>query len=363
MDFITLGDDWRPKELVEGWESLIWTERWRTAGDFSLKTALIDDALRAMPLGSCVSLNDTREVCIVENMEIQRDAKGADVLTVTGRSWETFLENRVALKTLTKITDTSVTPNETNSLEINGRSAGSAAAYLIDLARGTTISANDEIPNYNATVEPTADDVDDPGDREIARGSVYPELLKILDEGNLGVRNLRPLYNNTATLTTNVYKWYSLVNFLPDVALDVLSGHFVGPVKYAWSIKGMKTAAYVASKNGAVKYFDTGASGYKGMQHRVDLVDFSDITKAASSSLNSKLKAKGKSYVNKHKKLYGIDGKVSPDIPYKYNVDYGLGDRFKVRGDYGAEDTVQVVEFIRSQAKDGGETGYPTYIT
>lgn len=363
MDVITLGDDYRPKDLVEEWQSMIWTERWRREGDFSLKTFKIRDCMAQMPLGSLVSLQDTREVCIVENHEIEKDANGADTLTVSGRSFETFFENRVALKALQPITDTSVTPNETNSFEIANRTAGSAATYLMDIAGSDSLSANDLLTAFNAYLSDDADVGSDTADRQMARGSVYAALLTLLEEQNAGVQNLRPLANNVASISMNIYRYHSGVNFLPDVALDVLAGHFTGPVKYTWSIKGMKTAVYVASKNAIVKVYNDGMSGYSGLDHRVDLLDFSDITSKASSNLNGKLKAKGKSYLNKHKKVFAFDGKISPDIPFKYNVDYGLGDRFKIRGDYGAEDTVQIVEYIRSADKSGGETSYPTYIT
>jgi hypothetical protein len=363
MDFITLGDDYRPKQLIEEWSSLIWTERWRQAGDFSLKTFKIRDCMGQMPLGSLVSLQDTREVCIVENHEIEKDAKGADILTVSGRSFETFFENRVALKDLQMITDSTVTPNETNSFEIANRTAGSAATYLMDIAASDSLSTNDVLDAFNATLADDADVGSDTADRQMARGSTYAALLQLLEEQNAGVQNLRPLANNTPTMTLNIYRYTSGVNFLPNVALDVLAGHFTGPVKYTWSIKGMKTAVYVASKNAVVKVYQDGQSSNTGLDHRVDLLDLSDITSKASSNLNGKLKAKGKSYLNKHKKVFAFDGKISPDIPYKYNLDYGLGDRFKIRGDYGAEDTVQIVEYIRSSDKSGGESSYPTYIT
>jgi len=363
MDVISLGDDWRPKDLIEQWTSMIWTERWRQAGDFSLQTAKIKDTMLQLPLGSMISLQDTREACFVENYEIAKDANGADILTVSGRSFETFFENRVALKELKQIMDTSVSPDETFAFEIANRTAGSAATYLMDIAASTSLSSNDLISTFNAYLSEDADVGSDTADRQMARGSVYAALLQLLEEQNAGVQNLRPLANNTPSMSMNIYRYHSGVNFLPNIALDVLAGHFTGPVKYTWSIKGMKTAVYVASKNAVVKVYQDGMSGYSGLDHRVDLLDLSDITSKASSNLNGKLKAKGKSYLNKHKKVFALDGKVSPDIPYKYNVDYGLGDRFKIRGDYGAEDTVQVVEFIRSQAKDGGETGYPTYIT
>ena len=104
--------------------------------------------------------------------------------------------------------------------------------------------------------------------------------------------------------------------------------------------------------------FNSGASSFTGLDHRVDLLDQSDITQK-SDKVPTMLKAKGKAYLEAHKKTFLLERSVSPDIPYKYNEDYGLGDRIKVRGDYGAEGTMRVVEFIRSEDADG-EQAYPT---
>jgi hypothetical protein len=359
MDFITLNDVYRPNKLIEKWESLIWTERFRNAGDFSLKTYLIADGMTDMPLGSCVSLMDTQEVCMVETHEIEKDGKGDDMLTVSGRSIETFFENRITIVSGTPIKN--ATSGDTNATEVNDQVAAYAATRVLYNARTNQLDANEVIPNFNETISDDASSVGDNADRQIARADSYSELMKLLEEENTGIRNQRPLAASTSTLVTNVYKYWSGVSVLPQMCLDVQSGHFTGPVRYTWSIKDMKTAVYVASQFQFIKVFASGQSGNTGLDHRVALIDATDITKN-TTKVPGMLKARGKSYLNQHKKTFSFDGKVSPDIPYIYNKDYGLGDRFKIKGDYGAEDTVQVVEYIRSQDKNG-EVGYPNYVT
>jgi hypothetical protein len=354
MQFYAMNDDYRPSVLIENWSSLIWTERYRSAGEFELKTADIAKTKAALPLGTCVTLLDTQEVCLVENIEIARDANGTPTLTVSGRSFETFFENRTTLVSPDPIKDAA---NDTNATEVNDQTAPFAANKLIDNARSPNVDPADEIPGINGTVTAESQAGDALNDRVIARGDTYSEFIKILEEAQCGVRNIRPT-PKSSDMTVGTYQYWSEESFNPDVALDVLSGHFVGAVRYTWSNKDMKTAVYVASKNYFIKVFASGQSSNIGLKHRVGLLDFGDITKTGTKITNQ-LKSKGKSYLAEHKAKFFLEGTVSPDIPYIYNTDYGLGDRIKVRGDWGAEGTMQVVEYIRSE-DENGETAYPT---
>lgn len=77
---------YRPNELVENFDSLIWKEGFRTSGSFELKTYDIEATMAKLPKGTLVSLRDADEVCIVTTHHIDTDAEGQDVLTVSGTS-------------------------------------------------------------------------------------------------------------------------------------------------------------------------------------------------------------------------------------------------------------------------------------
>lgn len=85
-----------PIALVEGYNSLIWKESFRTSGTFELKTYDIEATLTKLPKGTLVSLMDTDEVYIVTTRHISTDDDGMDVLTIGGLSVLSFtLENRL----------------------------------------------------------------------------------------------------------------------------------------------------------------------------------------------------------------------------------------------------------------------------
>ena len=86
---------YKPQEVVEKFDSLIWKEGFRTSGSFELKTYDIEATMKKLSKGTLVSLRDADEVCIVTTLLINSDEAGQDVLTITGTSLLAFLmENR-----------------------------------------------------------------------------------------------------------------------------------------------------------------------------------------------------------------------------------------------------------------------------
>jgi hypothetical protein len=58
-----------------------------------------------------------------------------------------------------------------------------------------------------------------------------------------------------------------------------------------------------------------------------------------------------------------FDGNINPDLnPYKFNIDYGLGDIVRLAGDYGLDESARVTEYIRSEDATG-QKAYPTLST
>lgn len=82
---------YRPHQLVENYESLIWKESFRSTGGFELKTYDIQNTLDLLPKYTLVSLRETDEVCIVTVNHIESDADGREVLTVKGVSYTSYL--------------------------------------------------------------------------------------------------------------------------------------------------------------------------------------------------------------------------------------------------------------------------------
>ena len=85
-----------PEFMVEGYNSLVWKEGFRSAGEIELKTHDIQRTMDLLPKGTLVALLDSNEVCIVTTHHIGTDEEDVDTLTVKGKAlWVHILENRV----------------------------------------------------------------------------------------------------------------------------------------------------------------------------------------------------------------------------------------------------------------------------
>ena len=82
-------------ELVNGLTSKMWIERYRDAGEFTVTANIDSDAREKLPIGSYISHVNTPEIMVVENHEISESSNTEPEITITGRSLETILENRI----------------------------------------------------------------------------------------------------------------------------------------------------------------------------------------------------------------------------------------------------------------------------
>lgn len=354
MNLITLGSNNQPVDEVEGYNSLIWTERYRANGDFTLTTNKIDEIRTKLPLESFVSLQDSKEVMMVESHAIDADEDGPDVLTVTGRTIETFLENRAVVLD--------------NSPLSSGGGGDDSVLYLTP---ATTASAAEDFDNfgYNVNVRDTLDpyqivDVTTKSltatQRQVARTDTYSELIKMLAEDNLGIRNVRTTYDSPdfSITPSRIYgEVYNGTDKTSTVILDARVGHF-GKGKYLWSVRNYKNVVYVANASVFTEVQATGVSALLAFQRRTGVLNLSDVTQTGTTATNI-LKARGRAYLAENKKTVVFEAPVSPNIPYKYKVDYDLGDTIKVIGNYGLNQNLMVTEHVRIE-DNAGERSYPS---
>lgn len=358
MELRSLGMDFQPDTVVENYKSLIWTERYLAAGDFELVTADIAKTRNLLPLGSMVSLKGSTDCKIVESHVIDRDPDGASKLTVTGRSFETFFENRVAHEGqygMFQINE-QAPPTYDWNLATTGEAASKYAYEIINYRSGESGDSVTYIPNVICTVASNATLASGKPRRyiKVKIGTVYERVLEILAMDDLGIRTILPGVGQT-NLTINIYAGNDEST---DVILSASAGHFEN-LSYAWSIRDYKNAAIAHSEWDWI--YASGTSG-SGLDRRMGWVDATDIRHNASPGANAdekELQSRAASYLRQHKELATFEGEVSSDIPYKYMKDYFLGDIVRVVADYGMNQKMRVTEYIRIE-DESGEKAYPT---
>lgn len=426
MDVLPLDKDtFLPDGLVEGFTSKIWTERYGPAGDFQFKTPLINETREKLPEDTLITLRDSDTVMVVENHEIGVDEDGIEELTITGRTFETFLEKRYI------VGDYGVPW----ALQLNYTVQDALMLYiwnsvvnphLYDVTRPGDVPhiAQDNIPNVlvSDSVVPTSGPITYPGADEgefdpsdlvstqewwIGSGQIYKQVVDFLNVGKLGIRIIRPVsvfqmiadINAGGAITkipssgssggTDPIFWDyggdhlrfdiyngrnrtvnpSEVDYQTPVVFRYDAGHLESP-KYLFSSKDYMNAAYVASSQGDMFVWDPSAGDYSGPGDTVRLPSgleyrsmYVDYGTVDDSvtDLNEALRQRGLAELKLHNRQKILDGAVSPNSKNKYNVDYFLGDYVTFMGKYGVVEDMQVAEYIRTEDA-AGERGYPTLV-
>lgn len=396
MDLLKVSkDDFEVGNLVEGWRTLIWTERFQPWGDFELHTEDIDYTRDILPERSLCTLRDTDEVMIVDTHNVKKNDNGVPELIIKGRTIDSFLTNRVwknAPYGKTVKMQHKYTIKEAAAVWVWNAVVNDTGDDVI--RNGETYPAGNSLPHVIVTVSmPAGTDDGSVKARKIQNGVVYDQLMTFLSSGKLGIRIIRP--NGTKGRKVNVgsggafstdavaditnlrFDIYKGRDLTDDVVFSWRAGHLENP-EYMFSSETLKTGAYVVGDPRNHYYTDPDVlpgtnTGWNRRDTFVDGGSKDDLTQggsesdaafaarkaAAADDFEESLEDLGLRAVRKEgAHINTVDAQISPFINFKYNVDYRLGDRVKVQGEYGS-DNKWVTEFIRTEDSNG-EVGYPT---
>lgn len=389
MDVLRLDNEtYLPDILIQDYESMIWTERYAEPGDFVLTTKHVGLTKSQLPINSLISLLDTKEVMIVENHAIAINDEGDVELVVTGRSWDSFMEQR------TIVGDLEGFPKKGSWLTQKAYTPGTAAALLIwnhmvdndpivtganDNTHGVTYVGDpqDVFEKLRVTRTRTQAAGITSKKRLIEPGYVADKVLDFLARGNLGVRTIRP-YGQSAEIlsfesdgdaveTTNgnvqsrlILDVYKGVNrsFTQDentkVTFNAEKNHF-DKESYLWSKKTYKNIAYINTKFGTIQTLAPWVAGAGDeMDRRVLYIQAEDKEDGVSEAdYLDTITDKAEAELEKYRRRIWFQGEVIPDGPYKYKRDYDLGDKVTLKGDYNVKEVMRVIENIRTQDFEG----------
>ena len=96
MEIYALDSLWRRVEVVDKFESLIWTERFNDKGDCQFTLASTPAARSLFTNGTYLAINNSHRVMVVDEALDTTDTDGKRLLSVKGVSIERVLEDRVA---------------------------------------------------------------------------------------------------------------------------------------------------------------------------------------------------------------------------------------------------------------------------
>lgn len=346
----------RRVEVVDRFNSVIWTERISSIGDMTLTVNSTREARSRFVAGVRLASNVSDRVMTIKTVEDVVDDDGRRLLKLTGKSLERVLTDRVARGTMDDLT---VAPKWV----ITDTPLNIAKKLFHDICVTGILSEFDVIPGIieNASFYPE-DTVAPPEDEvtiEIDPTTLYDALKTVCDMYHFGFRMIR---NDAGQLYWDVYTGNdrtSQQTVLPAVVfspeLDNLKN-----VSELTSVELYKNVAYVFSPVGTEIVYPLDVDPeVEGFERNVLFVVASDITDVVPADATDKMIRRGFEELAKARRISVFDGEISQFSNYKYGVDYYLGDYVEQRNSDGFTNKMQVTEQIFVQ--DGeGERAYPT---
>jgi beta-mannanase len=353
--WFTLDTQLRRDQIIEGYKSFIWTERYSAFGDCQIITKSIPEARKLLAKNTLIGMEGSYRVMKVGTISDDTDEDGTRLITVTGKSIEKILDDRVAMGVLA---DTTTTPNWI----LTGTPGGIARQMFQNICVDAILDPHDTIDFYTPGSFLPAGNLSEPTDLitvTLSPDTLYNSLKSLCDTYNLGFRLIKN--DDSSELFFEVY-----------VGDDRTSGQTTKPavifdpgmenlskVSQLTSTDIVKTVAYVFASNGfSVVYAPEADSSNSGFQRRVLLVNSSN-NDDAGPELDSSLHLEGLIALAQQRELYAFDGELPQKLQYVYGVDYNLGDLVEERASDGFGNQMMITEQI-FVSDDQGERAYPT---
>lgn len=356
MEVYILDSLYRRNDVVDRYESLIWTERFSSAGDFELKLHSTLENRNRFKEGVKLAILPSYRVMIVETVEDGIDDEGQQILTVKGPSLEAVLDQRMARGAMT---DTTTNPSWT----LTGTPKDIATQMFHDICVTGVLDTGDKIPLINEGSIFPVDTVPAPTGSityVIEPTTLYNAEKTLCDQYLMGFRLVRNA--DTAQLWFDVYTGSDRTSHQSSLPAVIFSSG-LGNLHNTFELRSValyKNTAYVITPVGTrIVYPDDVDPTISGFDRRVLIVKADDITDPDPPTAQALMLQRGIDELAKNRKIQAFDGEISQTSQYVYGVDYNLGDLVETRNADGTSNNMQATEHIFVCDKEGVRS-YPT---
>jgi hypothetical protein len=273
MELYTLDGLLRRTEIIEGYESFLWADRYAGIGDVQIVMASTQQNRNLLASGTLLGLSESKTVMKVETIEDKEDSEGRKLLTIKGRELKNILSERIAMTG-----DLGTNPGTWVAIGTPGNVIRQLIDYTI---RGGGPDPTDAIPLLiPGSLYATGNIPEEVDEYRIERefSSLLPAVQEIADIWDLGYRLYRG--PDDGTLYFDVYKGNDRTSgqdiFPPVIFSPNLES--LQNVSEFTSVAKSKNVAYVYNDNMAVTVYGDGANETTaGLAKRTLFVDGTDL--------------------------------------------------------------------------------------
>lgn len=352
MELFVLDKSFQTVAIIDEFESLIWTDRYRECGDFELYVSANTDILSTVQVDYYLTCKESEHMMIVEGVKIDTDVESGNHITISGRSLESILDRRI------------IWP-QTNL-------TGTLSDGLQTLINNAIISPSDtsrQISNFKY-ITPSEDIFTSTTlDKQYTGDNLYDTICCLCEEYDFGFKITLNSSNEFEFLAyKGIDRSYEQSN-RPYVIFSPGYENIIN-TSYTEDKSTLKNVTVVAGEDqGASRKYttvtqsDTDVTGLNRREVFTDARDISSDTDEGTLSdtqYTSLLTSRGESSLAENIETKDFTGQVEATRMFKYKEDFLIGDIVQIVNEYGIEGQAYITEIITSQDSNG-ISQYPTF--
>ena len=349
MELLILDPNFEPLDILDSFESLIWTDRYCGYGDFEIYTAVTSDLLTNLQKGNFLYSKESMHMMVIEGRQITSDVEEGNRLIVTGRSLESILDRRIvwgqSILTgnfqvgIQKLLNENVINPSIVERKINN--------FIFEASTNPIILA--------LTI-----------DAQLNGENLYSAIKMLCESQKIGFRITLDAFGVfTFKLYSGADRSYEQV-INPYVIFAPKFDNLLNS-NYVESTIAFKNIALVGGEGeGAARKTVVTGGVVSGLSRREIFADASTISSTADgrtlteAEYNLQLTQKGLEVLSENVFIESFEGQVDTTQLFKYGEDFFMGDIVQLKNEYGVEARSRVTELIRSQSLSGVDV-YPTF--
>lgn len=359
------GTSWYQRdEIIEGYSSLIWSEKFNSIGEIELEFPLDIGLKQGLRIGDFLGLDKSNHMMWVHTIEIVQNDDGERIMKVKGDDAISILKWRTAWGNLNPLGSNSRYNRSGTPEEII---TGIVDKAILGENRTPFDPTNDPLPYSRMALSgqlpqgnlvPTATMT-----YQIERPmSVYDYIVPVAEAYAIGFRLYR--WNDDGYLYYQTYYGTNRTTDQTTVDPVIFSNQFdnIKNISTLESDKDSPTSYYLYSElaRTSVLRADYPASENAGWTRKMPPLVLQDGEGLATNAERVEyLKSVGLEDLATRKPILALDAEITQNTGYIYNQHYYLGDLVDVISDWGYKDRCRVVEQIFVQDLEG-ERMYPT---
>lgn len=350
MEPIVLNTSFETVAVIDAYESLIWTDRYNTYGDFELYCPMNASLLEFLKQDNYFWLRDSEHTMIIEDISIDSDTEDGNHLVVTGRSLESILERRIVWNY------TVLSGNLQNAIE---KLLNDNAINPSDPDRkieGLSFVASTDPKITGLTLE-----------AQYFGEELYTIIRDICAEHDIGFKIVLTDDNKFEfSLYAGVDHSYAqsenpYVIFSPNFDNIVNSNYYS-------SNATLKNVTLVGGEGegSSRKTVTVGEGTGLGRRElftegRIASISMDGGT-LSESEINAQMKELGQQALTERSLKTVFEGEVETNKPFEYGTDFSIGDIVQLQNEYGIENPAYISELVFS-VNQSGHSVYPTFKT